>query len=127
MCGASVSALMLAPPCLLASAARSLPTQEAACLSISDWQLQYTCRGSSEFAFGGAFGKFGTEALVVFAFFGLRVSLAAAELVALRLKSPTGFLCFLGICLQRNHSSFDAHTSTPHFISIVFGCTSLSV
>lgn len=70
---------------------------------------------------------FGTEALLVFAFFALRVSLAAAELVALRFKSPTGFLCFLGICLQRDHRCFDARKTTFHTLGIVFGCTSLSV
>lgn len=101
MCGAKVSALMLLPPRLLASAAKSLPTQAAACLSISDWQFQYTCCGSSWFNCLGTVGCLSVVLLAVLDFFAFRLSLVAAELVALRFTSPIGFLRLLGIRAQQ--------------------------
>ncbi len=111
MWGARVSDLIVLPLRLLASDARILLRQAAACLSTSDWQVQNGyCRGSCStgFGFGGAgglprlisgFDESAARSVTRLGFLDLAMR-------ALRFKMPTGFF---GMRLSRSDAARPTH------------------
>jgi len=118
MWGARVSDLIVLPLRLLASDARILLRQAAACLSTSDWQVQNGyCRGSCStgFGFGGAgglprlisgFDESAARSVTRLGFLDLAMR-------ALRFKMPTGFF---GMRLCRSDAARPTHLHLPQHV-----------
>ena len=116
MWGARVSDLIVLPLRLLASDARILLRQAAACLSTSDWQVHRYCRGPCSTGPGAGAGGVsrlmsGFDEIAARSVSRLGFPhLLDLAMRALRFKMPTGFF---GMRLSRSHAAGPTNLHLP--------------